>query len=68
VVTDWWKRLRDTRAYFAFSFAAGLRWAACRQIRAAMRDVEVDWKRRIGTPRFEQLLAVLRDLVASYER
>jgi DNA-binding MarR family transcriptional regulator len=43
-------------------------WMASRQIRAAVRDVEVDWARRVGAERVEQLRSILRDLVASLER
>jgi DNA-binding MarR family transcriptional regulator len=43
-------------------------WTASRQIRAAVRDVEVDWARRVGAGRVEHLRAILRDLVASFER
>jgi DNA-binding MarR family transcriptional regulator len=43
-------------------------WAASRKIRAAVRDVEADWARRVGAVRVEHLRAILRDLVASLER
>jgi DNA-binding MarR family transcriptional regulator len=43
-------------------------WTASRTIRAAVRDVEADWARRVGATRVEQLRAILRDLVASFER
>jgi len=43
-------------------------WAASRSIRAAVRDVEADWARRVGAARVEQLRAILRDLVAGLDR
>jgi DNA-binding MarR family transcriptional regulator len=43
-------------------------WMAGGTIRAAVRDVEADWARRVGAARIEHLRAILRDLVASYER
>jgi DNA-binding MarR family transcriptional regulator len=43
-------------------------WAASRTIRAAVRDVEADWARRVGAARVEQLRAILGDLVAGLER
>jgi hypothetical protein len=43
-------------------------WAASRQILAAVRDIEVDWNRRIGAPRMDQPRAILWDLMASYRR
>lgn len=43
-------------------------WTAGRTIRALVLGVEADWARRIGAARVEQLRAILRDLVASYER
>ena len=43
-------------------------WTASRNIRAAVRAVEVDWARRIGAGRIEQLRAILRDLDAALER
>ena len=41
---------------------------AVRTIRAAVREVEVDWARRVGAGRVEQLRTILRDLVAIFER
>jgi DNA-binding MarR family transcriptional regulator len=43
-------------------------WAASGTIREAVREVEVDWERRVGTAQFEQLRVILRDLVASLGR
>jgi DNA-binding MarR family transcriptional regulator len=43
-------------------------WLASRQIRAAVRDVEGDWGRRVGAARVEHLRAILLDLVASLGR
>jgi DNA-binding MarR family transcriptional regulator len=43
-------------------------WGASRTIRAAVRDVEADWARRIGAGRVDQLRAILGDLVASLDR
>jgi DNA-binding MarR family transcriptional regulator len=43
-------------------------WVASRTIRAAVRDVEADWARRVGAARVEHLRAILRDLVASLDR
>ena len=43
-------------------------WTGSRTIRAAVRDVEADWARRVGSSRVEHLRAILRDLVASFQR
>jgi DNA-binding MarR family transcriptional regulator len=43
-------------------------WTASRKIRTAVREVEVDWARRVGAAQVEHLRAILRDLVASFER
>jgi DNA-binding MarR family transcriptional regulator len=43
-------------------------WGASRTIRAAVREVEADWGRRVGAARVEQLQAILGDLVASLDR
>jgi DNA-binding MarR family transcriptional regulator len=43
-------------------------WMASQKISAAVREVEVDWARRIGAVRMEQLRAILQDLVASIQR
>jgi DNA-binding MarR family transcriptional regulator len=43
-------------------------WAVSGTIREAVREVEVDWERRVGTTQFEQLRMILRDLVASLGR
>ena len=39
-------------------------WEASRTIRAAVREVEVDWARRVGAERVKHLRAILQDLVA----
>jgi len=41
---------------------------ASRTIRAAVRDVEDDWGRRVGPEQVEHLHAILRELVATFER
>jgi DNA-binding MarR family transcriptional regulator len=41
---------------------------ASRAVRAAVRDVECDWARRVGPEHVEQLRSILRELVATFER
>jgi hypothetical protein len=43
-------------------------WPASRQIRAAVRDVEVNLARQVDSPRVEKPWIFLMDQVASFER